>query len=149
MFCLTRWNPYEDLTNLDREMQLVFGRFWGENPTGHERSWVPATEVTSDKEGWKVRMAIPGIDPRDVHVNVTGSLLTIKGERPLQDEDAEKHISEIGYGSFKRSFRLSEDVNVDKVHATYDNGMLKLMLPLAEARRIEISGERAVPKQVT
>ena len=151
MLSLTRWNPFEELTSLHREMDQVFGRSWGEYPAGRGWSWVPPTEVTSDKEGWKVRIALPGIDPKDVHVDLAGNLLTIKGERTVKEEDAEKHMSEIGYGSFERSFTLPENVAIEKVHAAFDNGMLELTLPVAAAakpRRIEIEGGKVIPKKV-
>ena len=146
MLSLTRWNPFEDLNGLHREMDRVFGRSYGDNPKTDGWSWVPATEVTSDKEGWKVKMALPGIEPKNVHVDLHGNLLTVKGERTIKEENAEKHISEIGYGSFERSFTLPDEVDAEKVHATFDNGMLMLTLPVAEQtkpRKIEIGSGKA------
>ena len=150
MLSVTRWNPFEELTSLHREMDRVFGWSWAEYPSDRGWCWVPATEVTSGKEGWKVRMALPGIDPKHVHVDLTGNLLTIKGERTVKEESVERHMSEIGYGSFERRFTLPDNVDVDKVHATSDKGMLELTLPVAEAtkpRRIEIEGGAEAPKK--
>ena len=146
MLSLTRWNPFEELNSLHREMDRAFGRSYGVTPKTDGWSWVPATEVTSDNEGWKVKMALPGIDPKDVQVDLHGNLLTVKGERTTKKENGEKHISEIGYGSFERSFTLPEVVDTEKVHAAFDNGMLELTLPVAEEtkpRRIEITGKAA------
>ena len=149
MLNLTRWNPFEELTSLHREMDRVFGPSWGEYPKGERWSWVPATEVTSGKDGWTVRMALSGIDPQDVHVDLNGNVLTIKGERTLKKEEGEEQMSEIGYGHFERSFTVSENVDAEKVSATFEHGMLELRLPVAETakpRRIEIGGVKASPK---
>ena len=148
MLSLTRWNPFEELTSVHGEMDRVFGRSWGEYPEGERRPWVPATEVTSGKDGWKVRIALSGIDPKGVHVDLNADVLTVKGERTVKKEEGEEHISEIGYGRFERSFTLRDNVDVEKVSATFEHGMLELVLPMAEAakpRRIEISGVQATP----
>jgi HSP20 family protein len=152
MLSLTRWNPFEELTSLHRELDRVFGRSWGEFPAGKGWSWVPATEVTSDEHGWTVRMALPGIEPKDVHVDLTHNVLTVSGERATEvksEEKAERHMSEIGYGHFERSFTLPENVAAEDVAAHFDNGMLELRLPLREAakpRRIEIGGKSQATK---
>ncbi|HAK56036.1 MAG: Hsp20/alpha crystallin family protein [Vicinamibacterales bacterium] len=139
---LTRWNPFNELTDLHQEVDRLFGRTWGEVPIrGNEVPWVPATEVTSNKEGWQMRIALPGIEPDDVHVDLHGNTLTIKGERSETKEDKELHVSEIRYGRFERMFTLPAKVEGEKVTASFHDGMLDLRLPLAESakpRRIEI-----------
>ena len=135
MLNMTRWNPFEELTILHREMDRVLGRSWGEYPARKGWSWVPATEVTSEKGGWKVRMALPGIDPTDVHVDLSHNVLTITGERTVKAEQTEQQISEIGYGRFARSFTLPEHVATEKVSAYFDNGMLELTLPASESAK--------------
>ena len=149
MLSVTRWNPFEELTSMHREMDRVFGRSWGEYAARKGRSWVPAAEVTSETGGWKVRMALPGIDPADVHVDLNHNVLTITGERTVKTEESEQQISEIGYGRFERSFTLPEHVATEKVSANFDNGMLELTLPVSEAakpRRIEIG--KTAPRKV-
>ena len=151
MLSLSRWNPFEELTNLHREMDRVFGRSWDEVPAGRSWSWVPASEVASDEQGWKVQMALPGIDPKDVHVDLNNNVLTVTGERTMKGEKAEQHLSEIGYGRFERSFTLPENVDLTNVGAHFENGMLELTLPVTEAakpRRIEITGGKTIPKKV-
>ena len=153
MLSVTRWNPFDELPSLHREMERMFGRSWGEFPAERSWSWVPATEVTSDEQGWKVQMALPGIDPKDVHVDLNRNVLTITGERTMKvkGEKSEQHLSEIGYGRFDRSFTLPENVDLTKVGANFENGMLELTLPVTEAakpRRIEITGGKTIPKKV-
>ena len=155
MLALRRWNPFreegmwpfEDLTNLHHEMDRVFGHLWGETPglrkvmdDGH--GFAPQSEVTSDENAWHVRMALPGLEPKDVHVEVTDNMLTVTGERARKEEKkGEKRQSEFSYGHFERSFTLPKTVNTEGVTAEFENGILELMLPMAEAakpRMIEV-----------
>ena len=141
MLSVIRGNLFEELTSLHREVDHIFGQSWGEYPAARQGSWVPATEVTSGTESWTVRMALPGVDPKAVHVDLHHDVLTITGERTLKEETTEQHVSEIGYGRFERNFTLPENVATEKVNANFENGMLELTLPVSEAakpRRIEI-----------
>ena len=145
MLSLTRWRPFNEMTDSHGDVDRVFGRLLGDWPAAPEWSWLPATEATSGSEGWTLRMALPGIDPKDVHVELTGRVLTISGERSVKDEQTARHLSEIGYGRFERRFTLPEDIAVDDVTATFEHGMLELTLPTAESaksRRIDIGGPK-------
>ena len=111
-----------------------------------EASWAPATEIATVPDGWQVRMALPGIDPGDVKIDLNGDTLTVAGERSKRREDAELNRSEISYGRFERLLTLPSNVDADRVEANFDNGMLDLSLPLAESakpRRIEIGSRPA------
>ena len=154
MLPLRRWGPYREdgmwpfghLTNLHHEMDRVFGNLWDETPglgrMGDCRGFAPAAEVTSDENAWRVRMALPGMDPQDVHVEVTDNMLTVTGEHTMEDEKkGENRQSEFSYGHFERSFMLPKTVNVDGVTAEFKNGMLELRLPMmemAKPRKIEV-----------
>ena len=151
MLSMTRWNPFEELGTLHREMDRVFGRYVGEAPAAGP-AWTPATEVDTGEDGWKVRMALPGIDPSQVHVDLHGNSLTISGERTRTETNGRGYSTELRYGRFERSFTLPAKVDAEKVSARYEHGMLELALPLAETakpRRIAIgtaapAGEVAV-----
>ena len=153
MRSLIRWSPVDEMTSLQSEMDRVFGRFFGDWSPNAGSPWVPATEVSSHAEGWKVRIALPGVDPKNVHVDLDGRVLRVAGERSLSDEDtgAEHRTSEFGYGRFERSFTVPEGVEADKVSARFENGMLELTLPETEAakpRRIEIADGPAEAESV-
>ena len=140
MLSMTRWNPFEELGTLHREMDRVFGRCVGDEPAAGP-AWIPATEVRTGDEGWKVRMALPGVDPSKVSVDLHGGSLTISGERTSTEPEGAGYGSEIRYGRFERAFTLPTKVDAEKVSARYENGMLELTLPLAETakpRRIAI-----------
>lgn len=152
MLSMTRWNPFAELNGLHREMERVFGRYVDEESTGTGRSaWMPATEISSSKEGWTLRMALPGIDPKEVQIDLHANTLTISGERARTEEDGD-HTSEFHYGRFERSFVLPSNVDAENVSAEFTHGMLALTLPLAEAakpRRIAIKGAGATKDDVT
>ena len=142
MLSMTRWNPFEELTGLHREMDRVFGRYVGDERAGTPAvAWVPATEINRGGEGWKVRIALPGIDPKDVSIDLQGNNLTVAGERTRAGSDGKGGASEFHYGRFERTFTLPANVDSGKVAADYVHGVLELTLPLAETakpRRIEI-----------
>ena len=140
MLSLTRWNPFEEMSDFHHDIDRAFG--WSVAPPRRGLSWLPAAEVTSGSEGWTIRMALPGIDQKDVSVDLDHSVLTVSGERTVPEEKAKRHVSELGYGRFTRSFTLPDTVDVQKVAAKFENGMLELTLPVTEAtkpRRIEIA----------
>ena len=141
MLSMTRWHPFEELGTLHREMDRVFGRYIGSDEPTAGPAWTPATEVRTGDDGWTVRMALPGIEPNQVHVDLHGGSLTISGERTRAETDGDGYASEIRYGRFERAFTLPAKVDAEKVSAHYENGMLELTLPLAETakpRRIAI-----------
>lgn len=150
---LTRWSPFEELSTLHREMDRLFSRTFGaDSPAVNApASFVPATEVTSEKDGWNVRLALPGVDPKDVHIEVAGNTLIVRGER-RREEKNEPYMSEITYGRFERTLQLPDSIDAEKVAASYRNGLLELRLPLHERvkpRKIEIAVDESDQKKLT
>jgi HSP20 family protein len=80
-------------------------------------------------------MALPGVDPKDVDVELAENVLTVKGERKIKTNDENSYVSEFGHGAFTRSFRLPTNIDAEKVVANFEHGMLELRLPLAEAAK--------------
>jgi HSP20 family protein len=98
-------------------------------------------DVSEDKESFIVQAELPGMDPKDVDVNISGNMLTVKGEKKKEEEkkDEHRHSMERYYGSFQRSFQLPANVNTDKIDATFEKGVLKITLPKTEeAKKKEI-----------
>jgi HSP20 family protein len=103
----------------------------------------PLMNISEDSSNYYVDALAPGIDPKSMNISVTGNQLFISGEKKPLSEDimAESiHRSERSAGQFARSLSLSSDVDSGKIQANYVNGMLKIVLPKAEA---------AKPKQIT
>ena len=140
---LTRWTPWTELAGLHRDLDSIFGRVFGE--TGARQSvdsFVPAADVRREGDKWMLSMALPGISPDQVEIDVVGGTLRVRGDRTATGTStSEPIISEISYGRFEREFTLPEDIDAQHVEATYRHGMLELLLPLSEGakpRRIEV-----------
>ncbi|MHB8174152.1 MAG: Hsp20/alpha crystallin family protein [Nitrospirota bacterium] len=149
MFPLTKWNPSKELLSLHRDMDDLFNRMFGRTERGFSMPSLiggfnfPAIDVIKEGNDLVAHMELPGVDPKDVEITVTGNLLTIKGERKLDKEyKREDYFSrEISYGSFERSVTLPVDVNTDKIKAEYRKGLLEIRMPAVETikgKKIEI-----------
>jgi len=147
MLGTTRWSPFAELASLHRDLDSLFGRVFGESGRQQMSSgtaaFTPAADVVRAADKWMICMALPGVDPRNVEVDIFDRTLRVRGERtPGSSLDGvEPVLSEISYGRFEREFTLPEDIDPEKVQAAYRHGMLELTLPLKEGakpRRIEI-----------
>ena len=121
------WN---EMSRLSREMDRLFGE-----ESGVSRAGVfPPLNLYDDGESLVVRAEIPGIAPGDLDINATVNTLTIKGERkrPETDNKASYHRRERGSGTFSRTINLPQEVNPDKVRASYELGVLEVVMPKAE-----------------
>jgi HSP20 family protein len=150
MFGATRWSPFEELTTLHREMDRLFGRAYGESSGPAAGVFAPALEVLQGKDAWHVRVALPGVDPKNVQIDLAGDTVTIRGERsrtlPAGGDKSQAHLTEIAYGRFERTLSIPDAIESEKVSAAYNNGMLELTLPLRESvkpRRIEVKDTNA------
>jgi HSP20 family protein len=92
---------------------------------------MPRVDMLDNENEILVRAELPGVDKKDLDVNISGQMLTIKGEtkREEKEEKGEFYRSEITRGSFSRTLQLPEEVNGKEVKATFNNGMLEVHLP--------------------
>jgi HSP20 family protein len=140
MTSVTRWDPFADLRGtMDRLFDEGFYRPWrlipNTNGEGYEATFpVEVSETDSDLE---VKASLPGVRPDEVEITVANDVLTIKAEHRDTSEEKKRdyYRREIHYGSFHRSMTLPVSVDSDKGEATFDNGVLSLKLPKAEALR--------------
>jgi len=153
---------FEDLFGVRREFDEMFNRIlvgkpWGLELPEFKKTFgiYPAVEAFVDKEAKKYvcRVALPGIEPKDVQIHAQGNLLTIRGERKFTHrvKEAELFEGEITYGVFERTLTLPEGVNVEKLMAEYVNGVLEITAPVAAAalpRKIEIKTTVPLTKQI-
>ena len=130
------------LTNMRAEMDRVFestvGSFSG-SPAPLSR-WNPAVNVYQDKDRFTVVVELPGLKKEQIEISLHDDTLTIAGERKREDESsAQEFLTERLYGKFQRSLTLPTAVDAEKVKASYENGLLQVVLPKAE---------EAKPKQI-
>jgi HSP20 family protein len=144
MTVLTRWEPIRELANLQDRMNRLFNDSFSP-VTSRESlsagSFVPPVDVYEDEQGIRLKMEVPGIDEKDIDIQLENSLLTVRGERKMESETKEEnyHRIERRYGSFTRSFTLPNTVNPEEVKAAYAKGVLTISLgKRAEARPKQI-----------
>jgi HSP20 family protein len=138
---LTPWRrPYRgDITRFNREMDSLWNRFFGEaHPfPGTEGEWLPSMDVAETDGEVTVRAELPGLEAKDIDLDISGDVLSIRGEKKGKEEQKGEnyYTRESYYGSFQRSVRLPSEVQSDKVEAKFKNGVLDIKLPKAEKTR--------------
>jgi HSP20 family protein len=140
------FNPIDALLNLQQELDRT-----SESPTqGFDlglsgRGVFPPTNVFADKDGYIVRMEVPGVVPEAINIESQGRTLTISGKREtLAPEGASFHRHERRGGEFSRSLQLAEELDLTKAEATCKHGMLAVRIPKkeeAKPRQIEIKAQ--------
>lgn len=145
---MTRFDPWADLDWFQRRMNELFdGRrpsddWWA---TGRE---FPAVNVFSQGEHVVVTAELPGLRLEDIDLSITGDVLTLRGERRLEQDVDEDSCArrERGMGAFVRSIQLPERVTADKAEARYVNGVLEVRIPKspeAQPKRVAIQPAQA------
>jgi HSP20 family protein len=135
---LTRWEPGREMMTLreamDRLFDDAFTRPFSLDRNGGSTWSSPAIDMYQTDNEVVVKAALPGIKADEVQINVTGDILTIKGETKHEEEKKDKswHIREQRWGAFERSIRLPTGVVSDKAKADFDNGILTITLPKSE-----------------
>src|SRR4029453_2111121 len=98
------------------------------------RVWAPALDISERKDAYVVTVEVPGINAEDLDITLEDGLLTIQGERQFTQESAEQqfHRVERRYGSFRRSITLPSQVRADAIEASFENGVLEVVVPKPE-----------------
>ena len=144
---LRRGGPFRELARMQREMDDLFGRFFGEWPwprwEGEARGLAPAVDLIDKKDEVVLRADLPGLEQKDIEVNVEDGTLSIRGERKEEKEAKEEdyYVTERWAGAFSRSVALPPGVDPEKIQATFKNGVLEVHLPKtveAKGKKIEI-----------
>jgi HSP20 family protein len=145
MSSLIPWRGEVD--RLRNEMERLYDRFFDLRPFRRfteEGEWMPTVDVSETEKEIIVNAEIPGVEAKDIDVNLDGNVLTIKGERKKEHEEKEEnfHRIERSYGSFYRALRLPADVDGERIKATYKKGVLRIAMPKTKketGKKIEIS----------
>ena len=138
MMDLIRWNPLREALSLQEQMNHLFGGSLLRSDDAGQGLWNPAVDVFEDEDKLVVKAELPGIDKKDISVDLQNGMLTLRGERRHESEDKDGrnfYRREMSYGSFARSFRLPQEVEADRVKAEYVNGVLTIEVPKPEARK--------------
>ena len=137
---LIKWNPW-------REMDTFSGRFnhffddtflptlWLKNGS-KLHDWSPSVDVYDDDKKFVIKAEIPGVDKKNIHIDVKESVLTLSGERSHENEVKEENFyrKERAFGKFERSFTLPEGIDPDSIEADYKDGVLNIIIPKPEEK---------------
>lgn len=131
--------------SLHREINRLFDdafRSFEGFPVGARQAW-PSVEVKDNDKEMVVTAELPGMEEKDVELNLRDGVLTIRGERSEETKDEERAYSELYYGRFERRIPLGQGIDEDNCKASFQNGVLTVTLPKTEeaesnAKRIPI-----------
>lgn len=143
---IVRFEPFRDLLSLQERMNRLFSESYRSQQTSEDDwalggTWAPAVDIYEQDNNIVIKAELPGLDPKDVDIRLDNSVLTIKGERKLDNEVKKEnyHRVERSYGGFTRSFTLPNTVDANNIKAEFKDGVLRITLP---------KREEAKPKQI-
>ena len=139
---LNRFEPFRGTSTLQDQMNHLFNEaFERTSEEANLTAWAPAVDIYETEHELVVKADIPEIKPEELDIRVENNILTIRGERKFEEKVSENNYLRVerSYGSFSRSFSLSNTVNAEAIKADYKNGVLTLSIP---------KREEAKPKQI-
>jgi HSP20 family protein len=159
MATMTRWDPFQDLRTAQDEMAQMDPMspmlahalgLHAQQGSGRATTtaWAPALDISERKDAYLVTVELPGVEPDDLQITLEDGLLTIQGERHFAHDSTEQqfHRVERRYGAFRRSITLPAQVQAEQIEASFDNGVLQIMVPKmeeAKPKRIQVRPGRA------
>ena len=100
-------------------------------------SWAPQFEVRKIDDSYQIFADLPGMNKKDVDIEILDNIITVSGERAKSKTKDDNNYSEISYGKFSRSFKLPEDITIDKVSAKMKDGILAVFVPRMKSIKSE------------
>jgi HSP20 family protein len=146
MMDLVRWNPWPEMRRFRDRFNRLFNEVgfpvdWSEDSLTMS-GWNPTVDVYESNGNIVLKAELPGVDKKDIKVDVKGRILTLKGERSTDKEVKEENFyrKESFSGTFQRAFTLPMEVDPQRIKAEYKDGVLKIEVPKPEDEK---------PKQIT
>jgi len=144
---LTRYEPWQMMNQLHRDLE----RFFGGNATRNEdsaiatSSWMPAVDIKEEDNRFIIEADIPGVEPREIEIAMESGVLTLRGERKIENQQEGKEYKRVerAYGTFYRRFSLPDSADAEGIAATGKNGVLQITIPkkaVTQPRRITVQG---------
>lgn len=134
---LIRFSPVSDLRGMQREIDRMFDGFFpvrSGNGDTQPTAWAPRVDVVDNDDAYVVHADLPGVLKDDLKINYQDGVLSISGERKLENKESDENYVRVerSYGRFDRSFKLPQSVDVAKIEAKYNDGVLTVTVPKAE-----------------
>jgi HSP20 family protein len=130
------WQPFAEIETIRQQLDKAFDQLAATRDNS-EATWMPALELADAGDNFVLKAQLPGIDPKDVDIQVTREAISISGERRYENTNEKSGYvrSEFRYGKFHRVLSLPAQIQNDSVQAEYKDGILTLTLPkVTEAR---------------
>jgi HSP20 family protein len=149
MASVRRWSPMRDLMKLGWNLDHFFRDFMEPTEISEEGYCTsPPVESFRHNGTFVVKVDLPGINPKDVHLTADQGVLTIEGERKRAEEIPENSVfrDELCYGSFRRSLDIPEGVKTEEIRAKYHDGILEITAPMEEhylPKKIEVEVQKS------
>ncbi len=143
---LVRWDPFRSVTSLQDRINQIFDNAAVRSKDFEDDmnlcSWRPAVDIHDNDDAIVITAELPGVDKKDVSVEIKENVITIKGEKTIDNEIKEERFyrKERCFGSFHRAFTLPAAIKPDKIKANFKDGILKVEIPKPEDEK---------PKQIS
>jgi HSP20 family protein len=153
MTTMMRWDPFQDLRSVQDEMAQMHPTLahalglHTQQGNARATAWAPALDISERKDAYLVAVELPGLMAEDLDITMEDGLLTIQGERPFTSESSQQqyHRVERRYGTFRRSITLPAHVMAEGIQASFEDGVLEILVPKAEEatpKRIQVRPSR-------
>lgn len=149
------WDPYRGFRGLAEQVNRAFsGAAARRDEELSLGAWLPPVDIAEDKDRIVLTAELPGFDEKQIEIQMEGGVLTLRGERKLEEEKEGRsfHRVERSYGQFVRSFTLPNNVDRDSIKASFHNGLLEIAMPKreeAKPRQIRITADGVPAVDVT
>ena len=146
MMNLVKWNPWREMNTFQNRLNHLFADSFFQSARSDDDmslgTWHPVVDMYDEEDRIVIKAELPGMEKKDIAVDVKDRVLTISGERNFDNEVKEEkyYRRERAYGKFQRAFSLPADVDSDKIKADFKEGLLKIEVPKPEKQK---------PKQIT
>ncbi|MGF1535123.1 MAG: Hsp20/alpha crystallin family protein [Elainellaceae cyanobacterium] len=139
---LIRWQPFREMTEVQREMNRLFDDMLSPSPNRDSMGTLfsPAAELAETDDHYELKLEVPGLEPDDINIEATAEAIAISGERRSETKTEGSGLArtEFRYGKFQRVIPLPGRIQNQQVAAEYKNGILHLTLPKAEEEKNKV-----------
>lgn len=114
----------------------IMDEFFNDAVATRQHAFAPSIDISETDKQYLIDVEVPGMDKKDIELNVDNNTLTISGERKFEKKEEDKHYHRVesSYGNFSRSFTLPDNVESESIQATYNNGILHITIEKSEQK---------------
>ena len=141
MMNLVKWSPWREMPTLQNRFNRLFDdpffRVGQMDDDAGMGLWNPAVDLYEKDDHFMIKAELPGVDKKDIKIDLQDRILTLSGERTYDNEVKEENYyrRERSYGKFQRAFTLPADVDSDKIKAEFKDGVLQIEVPKPEEKK--------------